>query len=477
MRNRVIICSAVGSLLAMSAGCNRHANEVGPVEGADHIIAVNSSAIQIKDIANDAIDQSNLGDTEPSIAVNPASIDEIAIVAFSEPWGPDRMAPVWKSRDGGSSWKKIPQIPAPPSPDSELEGPGDQKIAFDSTGRLFVVELGFDPAKDFVYRQTGAPDQPLTAVSTYGDDQPHLESDTSSTGACRDVLYTAWLKTRRPDSSERDRSMDSWSKDRGTSLADVVVGDNRAFPNRTTRVAIGPDGKGYIVYKTREGMIDADFERVHFRVKRSDNCGTTWDALGTDSGISIHGNDQAQTLFTDRFGNLSGKFGAEQKVARARSSDAWIAVAPSSTDIYACYVNRDDSKFSQIYVSRSTDQGKSWTWKRLTDGKHHAGYPEISVSPNGAVGLLYIDYDDSGKNTLFRHHFARSFDYGKTWDDQIVQSMDVNPIGNAKSGFLWGDYEGLTSAGNSFYGVFAGASVNRTTLQLDPIFFKAPATK
>ena len=55
----------------------------------------------------------------------------------------------------------------------------------------------------------------------------------------------------------------------------------------------------------------------------------------------------------------------------------------------------------------------------------------------------------------------------------------MNPAGlaNASSGFLWGDYEGITAQGNSFYGVFTGQSIGRATVQLDPIFFTAPATQ
>jgi hypothetical protein len=54
--------------------------------------------------------------------------------------------------------------------------------------------------------------------------------------------------------------------------------------------------------------------------------------------------------------------------------------------------------------------------------------------------------------------------------------MDPNPIENAADSFIWGDYEGLTAAGNTFYGVFTGQSIGRTKLQTDPIFFKEPAT-
>ncbi len=192
----------------------------------------------------------------------------------------------------------------------------------------------------------------------------------------------------------------------------------------------------------------------------------TWTAIGA-AGVSVHGAGQVQTWMTTTFGNL-----AKGKVARARSSDAWIAADPGDGDIYAAYVDQDGSGFGQIYVARSTDGGLNWTNNRVTDGTHHSAYPEIAVTANGIVGVLYVDFDDSGAATIFRHRFAQSSNDGATWSHQNLQSMDPGPLFNAASGFLWGDYEGLTAQGSTFYGVFTGASIGRTTPQLDPIFFR-----
>jgi CARDB protein len=422
------------------------------------------------DIANDASDPFNLGDTEPSIAVNPTDPNKIAVVSFSENWGPDRMAPVWKSDDGGATWRKVFQIPQPAP---GLGGPGDQKIAFDAAGRLYVVELGSGP-RDFVYRQTGAPDAPLTPGVAFGDDQPHLDVDKSAGGGCLNRLYSPWLNF----TPANPRSMVSESINFGVTMTDHAVGDPN-FANRTTRIALASDGKAYVVYKTREGSapfslpgsMSSDFENAHFRVVRTDNCGATWSALGA-TGVSVHGATAVQTLFTDKFGNST-----KGKVGRARSSDAWIAVDPGSGEVYVAFVRRDSSNFSQIYVARSSDQGVSWTTNRVTDGTHHAGYPNIAVNDTGSVGVLYIDFDDSGEKTIFRHRFASSVDDGATWSDEILQSMDPGPLFNAGTGFLWGDYEGLTAAGNSFYGVFTGQSIGRARLQLDPIFFKVDVAR
>ncbi len=430
------------------------------------------TAATLVDIATDATDPFNSADNEPSIAVNPANPLEIAVVAFSGNWGVaptgQRVnAPVWRSNDGGATWTKVNQIPQPAA---GLAGPGDRKNAFNSAGLLFVAELGSGGGRqNFVFRQTGAPNAPLTAGASYGDDQPHLDVDRAAAGPCFNRVYSPWLNFNVGP----ERSTATNSANGGAAVTNVAAG-NGAFPNRTTRLALGPNGRAYVVFKTREGLVGGEplqVENAHFRVKRSDDCGATWNSLGAP-GVSVHGAPAVQTFFTNQFGNP-----AKGLVARARSSDAWIAADPGDGDVYVSYVSKDASGFGQIYMARSTDQGATWTSTRVTDGKNHSAYPEVAVASNGTVGVLYIDFDDSGARTIFRHRFARSFDDGAAWSDQILQSMDPGTLSNAPPGFLWGDYEGLTAHGETFYGVFTGESIGRAKRQLDPIFFKETAAR
>ncbi|HEX9943512.1 MAG TPA: hypothetical protein VGG03_15980 [Thermoanaerobaculia bacterium] len=435
---------------------------------AGMVLVPNAAApATIRDIATNANDPNNQRDTEPSIAVNPTNPNDIVVVTFAEGWGPGTSAPIWRSTNGGVTWAKSFILPQPVG---GTTAPGDQKVDFDANGNLFVAELGrgLSPPRCFVFRQTGAPGNNLTAGAVYGDDQPHLAIGRSAAN-CLGRVHSPWLDF----SVANHRSTVANSMNAGVAITNVVVGLNAQFPNRTTRIALAPNGAAYVIFKLRQGAVQVslpgssgnDFENAQFVVRRSDNCGQTW-----QPAVPVHPAATVQTLFTLNFGDLS-----RGKVARARSSDAWIAVDPSDGDVYAAYVRRDASNFAQIYVSRSTNQGANWTTQRVTEGTNHSAYPEIAVAANGAIGVLYVDFDNSGPATIFRHRFARSFDNGATWTRQTLQAMDPGPIANAASGFLWGDYEGLTAQGNLFYGVFTGQSINRSVLQLDPIFFTETA--
>jgi hypothetical protein len=428
------------------------------------ITAPGAAAAAIRDIATDTTDPGNMRDTEPSIAVNPTNPNDIVVVTFAEGWAPGTPAPVWRSNNLGFSWTKSFILPQPAD---KSGGPGDQQVDFDAGGKLFVAELGLGLTLPdcFIFRQTGLASANLTPGAAYGDDQPQLAVG-RSTAHCLGGVHSPWLRTAL------NFSMIANSADSGVSINYLAAGDAR-YPNRTTRIALAPDGAVYVIFKLRQNSVAVslpgsptnDFEDSQFVVRRSDDCGQTW-----QPAVSVHAAATVQALFTVNFGDRT-----RGKVARARSSDAWIAIDPRSGDVYAAFAQRDASGFAQVYVSRSTDRGVTWTTNRVTDGTHHSAYPEIAVAANGAVGVLYIDFDNAGAATIFRHRLARSFDGGVTWTDQILQAMDPGPIANATSGFLWGDYEGLTAQGNVFLGVFTGQSIDRRVLQLDPIFFTESA--
>jgi hypothetical protein len=452
-----------------------------------------ASAANLVDIATDTTDPFNRADSEPSIAVDPSNPRNISVVAFSGRWRVNLVnAPVWQSTDGGSTWKFQAIVPPPPSSDFS-GGPGDQKIAYDASGNLFVAVLAQSDAGgnlDWIYR-TPDPGSPpclmipgsppcLTPGAAYGDDQEQLEVDQVPGSPCSGRLYSPWLDTK----ANPQRSHVAWSIDQGQNMNDVAVGAT-TFNNRTTRIALARDGKVYVVYKLQQGTIPGTApgqQNAAFVVQRSDDCGQTWNALGS-SPVKVHPQDTVQTFFADPA--THNGWGARDNVARATSSDAWIAIDPSSGDVYVAHVSVDASNFGQIYVARSTDNGQHWSETRVTDGTAHSAYPEIAVADNGTIGVLYIDFfvPPGPSNAWFRHRFTRSFDKGGYWTDQILQTMDPATLyvgtGDSKAlwtdHFLWGDYEGLTAVGDTFYGVFTGQSIGRSPYQPDPIFFTETA--
>ena len=408
-----------------------------------------AASAQLVDIATNATDPNNRVDSEPSIAVNPVNPQQIAVVTFSEGWSAasSTRAPVWMSANGGATWTKNFVLTAPTAGST---APGDQNLVYSANGTLFLVELGLGVAvpRCFYYRPSGGN---WIAGTAYGDDQPMI-------GSAANTRLSPWLNfAAAPVQSTVERTNDD-----GVTVAQVGVGST-AFPNRTTRIAIGPGNQAYIIYKTRQGVA-GQFETAVFRVARSTDFGVTWNS----PGVPVHPGT-VTTWFTTQWGNNQngGKF------SRARSSDAWVAVQPGSGRIWAVYCNRDASTFGQIYAASSTDSGNTWSAPvRVSDGLRNSAYPEVAVTADGTVGVMYIDFDPTPPQTVYTHRFARSSDNGATWTRTALQSLTTQSLANGVDGFLWGDYEGLTAVGNTFYGAFTGQSIGRAVVQFDPIFFR-----
>jgi len=406
---------------------------------------------QLVDIANNATDPNNLDDSEPSIAVNPLNANDIAVVSFSGGWSSATglKGPVWRSANGGTTWSKQLVLVAP-SPASN--GTGDQNIVFTKSGVLLLSELGLGLAvpRCFFYRPSGGN---FVAGAAYGDDQPMVASAGGTT-------VSPWLNFGLAP----ERSMVERTPNQGVGVAQAVVG-SAAFANRTTRVAVGPNNQIYVIYKTREAAPVGNFQQSTFRVVRSFDFGVTWNT----PGVPVHPGT-VMTWFTSSWGNA-----AKGKVGRARSSDAWIAVHPSTNAVFAAFCNRNAAGRGQIFVSRSINSAGSFSAPvQVSDGTLNSAYPEIAVAANGTIGVLYLDFNDSGAQTVFTYRFARSFDGGVTWSRVALQSFTTQSLSNGNSGFLWGDYMGLTAVGNMFFGVFTGKSIGRANVQFDPIFFKMP---
>lgn len=419
-----------------------------------------AQTIPLVDIATDATDPLNFADSEPSIAVNPTNPREIAVLSFAEGWTSAQAGPLWWSGDGGATWTKRFVIRRPTALDGSS---GDQKLYWAQDGTLFMAQLAMelDVPRCLMYRPDGT--GMWVSGNRYGDDQPMIDGH-------NDTILSPWLNF----GTNPERSTATRSTNQGMTVATVGIGDTNA-PNRTSRIAVGPNGNAYVIFKNRLGQVaGTNFENAAFRVVRSTDGGVTWNS----PGVPVHAGT-VQTWFTTTWGDAQNG----SRTGRARSSDAWIAVNPANGDVWAAYVAREASGIGQVFAVRSTDGGLTWGAPiRVSDGTLNSAYPEIAVTANGTVGVMYLDFDPhTGAPpptiTSYTYRFARLAPNGAFWRRQTLQSFTTQELSNGTNGFLWGDYMGLTAHQDVFFGVFTGRSIGRTNVQFDPIFFRVDATK
>lgn len=146
-------------------------------------------------------------------------------------------------------------------------------------------------------------------------------------------------------------------------------------------------------------------------VQRSDDDGFTWQRVGDP----IVGQDGATGNAT--FNNDQGP----------------IVADPTTHNVFAIYAagqagiqKGTSANFNQIYISRSTDQGKSWTATLVYTAPLFTAlnnvFPALAVDP--LTGTLYASWSDA--HTVW---FSASLDHGQTWS--TAQAINTAPATTA----------------------------------------------
>lgn len=443
------------------------------------------------------------GDSEPSIAVNPANTNQISITAFSGSWN---SAPIWNSSDGGNTWSKQNTIPRPPNAGgTNGQCPCDQDIDFMRGNLLEGTFLSLNPTDVYTgitsdptniaswnWKTTAGTADKTNAVGAGNADQPWTLTNRDNAVAAQDNIYVAYdnfsvnpigmriavsLGANPPNFTRDNQS--------GTSGGAAIV-------NPGHRLAVDPrNGWVYSLFQTNTAAGNPGDWAVTYWLNRSIDGGVTWTLNGSGTGIQVAAANSTQgigpTTTFDGSGNCIApqpnnlyKFGTVNALLGGVDH---AAVDPNNGDVYYVYGTRDggtgNNRLSIIRLTDNGGGGLNIGAPNFVTGQVQAALPSVAVAANGVVGVLYTQYDGvSGGFPSFSAHLAMSEDHGVTFQDFVLENF-LSPSadnGNCRQRVL-GDYQQIKAVGNTFFGVFTGNGVpfGRTTSNLDPIFFRTQA--
>jgi Big-like domain-containing protein len=430
-----------------------------------------------------SLSSNSSGGSEPSIAVNPANPNQIAITRFSASWGGGN-ADVLFSTDGGITWTNETTIPVPPGVAGTATCPCDQTIDFGRNGTLFgtfltcvrnamgncsstsvVTGSTTDPTASSSWSWNGNPAQ-LTSGSRTNVDQPWLLVNRDPTTLSQDDVYVGYDDMSAGPDARVAASF-------GVSPVNITV-DNKAgtesplATNPGLRLATDPrNGTVYALYEQSSGSSQP--KSVTYKLNRSTDAGATWTLNGSSDGLTVDSvnSDQAPGF---KFGGVNALLGGVDHAA----------VDPSNGDVYVVY-GQDVSGGNQIKIRRLQDNGSGG----LNVGSANnvststdAALPSVAVLSNGTIGVLYTTFDGTSNGLpTFSAHLARSTNQGGSFSDVVLQSFSSPAAddGKARQRVL-GDFEQLKAVGNTFFGVYSGNrnGFGSTTSAIDPIFFSVP---
>jgi hypothetical protein len=379
-------------------------------------------------------------DTEPNIAVNPASLQQIAGTAFSpDPMG-GTQGPVYRSTDEGNTWDEPDFLPTQTQ---------DQTLRFaGNSNRLYASYI--DPSDDtHIVRKADLGSAGL--MTNIHDelgwvyDQPYIQaySVMAGSGVNTDRVYVGGNDHRLSGiPAAIIQSLDA--------EAAVPVFNEYTIEARTVnrngpqvRIAAHPDGTVYAVFYSYTGTAGGSLV-ADVTIVRDDN----W-----SSGATHFTDLKDSDMVAGKRIAIGIQFIWAYLVGNQRTAgDLSIAVDPrDSSTVYVAWGELLSNVYT-LHLVRSMDRGATWPSELLTIT--NATHPCLTVSSHGKIGYLYQQVTGTGSSQRWETHF-RTSDDGATWDDLLLCSAFLSSPGNPPlSIFGLGDYTHIMAVGKNFYGIF-----------------------
>lgn len=393
---------------------------------------------------------------ESSISVNP--INPKILIASAVDYRAESSTWVYVSSNGGISWKNLNLG----KPFPTWRSSNDPSVMFDAEGIGYLVYGGFGSLESgdaglvgengvFIARTTDNGKSweahipvivhtgPQTLDSTF-EDKYYVQVDNSPKSPYYRHVYIPWKRVTPRDSATQiviSKSSDfasTWSKPLpishrvSGSSEDTTFG--QSFPLATT----GPNGELYVVWN--HGIVHG----VGF-VKSYDG-GETF----TEPRIIHNYNIFGETKF------ITGQ-GYRHVVKGRVRAEAYPVVVCDNTEgersgnLYLCWAADNPPN---IYFSKSTDEGETWTEPVIIHEKNDNDqfWQWMSMDPkSGDLAIMYLDSRNDPENIMIECYVSYSSDGGDTWIDRrvsdIVSDIRLNPFG---SNAFAGDY-----SGNAFF--------------------------
>lgn len=426
---------------------------------------------------------------ESSIAINP--INPKVLIASAVDYRDNSATWVYLSTDGGKSWKNINLG----RPYSGWRSTNDPSVAFDNEGIGYLVYGGFGTISDstgvlfgengvFISKTTDNGTTwkshiPIivhlglqTPDSTF-EDKYYISVDNSPVSPYYRHLYVPWKRVTPRDSATQiviSKSTDfgeTWSEPVPVSYRLPNTSEDTTYGQSFPLAITGPNGEVYVVWN--HGIEHG----VGF-------------CLSTDGGKTF-----SEPRIIQRY-NIFGitrllegqgwRHSVKEKV-RAETYPSIVCDLTNGPRQGWLYLTWAGDNIPNIYFSRSTDKGLSWSQPKIihSDTTNDQFWQWISLDPkNGDIAVMYFDSRNDPNNMLVETYVSYSSDGGDTWIDRKVSDVGGDLRNNPFRGNSFaGDY-----SGNAFYNGmiypswidmrFAAKNIFDSDVFTAPINIKAP---
>ena len=420
-----------------------------PSPGATQSVSVGPNV----DVSNEPGPQS-----ETSIAINPS--DQSHIVAGSNEIFRLPMRGYFSS-DGASTWGGVDLPLPPPLVTNGTDFGSDPAVAWDTRGNVFYAYIVVFFSRGFPNGVAINGTEMAVARSSDGgrtwkstffafepgetkfDDKPYIAVDDNTSSPHRDTIYVAW-----------DRFDGSASSFNGV-LVSHSTDDGKTFsaPVFASSTAPGPKGDiGADPFVAPDGTLQVAWHDVQNNAIVEASSADGGNRFGSSHVIA-----PTQVAFDVAIPAMASRRALVYPACGADTS-----AGPNRGTLYCSWMDETASNGTDIFVSRSTDNGVTWSPPlRVNDDRAGVANDQfnqwLSVDPSdGSVNLSWNDTRNDPAHLSTDIFYARSTDGGLSFSKnvQVTTAPTNETCCGADLGNQYGDYEGIAAMDGSIHPVW-----------------------
>jgi hypothetical protein len=404
------------------------------------------------DVSNEADPQS-----ETSIAIDPSHPRHL-VAGSNEIFRLPMRG--YHSSDGGSSWTGVDLPLPPPIRTNGYDFGSDPSVAWDTNGNVYYsyIVVFFGAGSGVVGSEVAvarSSDGGATWTSTYFDfqtsegtfdDKPVITVDASATSPRENTIYVGYDHT---GGNKRRAVFVASSTDGGLTFgapaqaSEVGNGNNGGIG---ANPYVSPNGDVHVAWQ--------DYAHSTVATSTSTDGGATWGPAVTIAETSVPFDIALPSIST-------------RGALLYPSCDADVSSGAYRGTLYCSWWNGTLSSGGDVFVSRSTDDGATWT-RPLRVNDVAAGdqyYQWLAVDPvTGSVDMSWYDTRLDASRQSVNVYFAFSGNGGASFSPNVrvsTASSNEESGTNINFGNQYGDYEGIDAYGGVAHPVWTD---HRSTL-------------
>ena len=376
------------------------------------------------------------------------------------------------STNGGKSFGAV-DLPLPlPATTNGVDFGSDPGVAFDTHGNVYYSYIVVFFNRSFrsiqgtemaVAKSTdGGRTWPQATFFNFNsgsgkfNDKPMIAVDTNPASPHRDSIYVAWdnASNNNGKSSANDALLFSRSTDGGATFS-APIAVNTLTGGASSVIGadpfVGPNGEVYVAWH--------DVQNNRLMVNSSFDGGATF-GQPVEISPTVSAFDVAIAAQASRHALVYPACGVDRSSGSHRGT------------LYCSWMDETPSNGTDIFVSRSTDQGQTWSAPlRVNDDPQGVVKDQfnqwLAVDPvTGAVDLSWNDARNDPADTKTDVYFTSSTNGGSTFapNVKVTSAMSDESAANpsADAGNQYGDYEGITAFNGVVHPIWTDGRLDAT---------------